>query len=147
MRPALPKLLARNRRAPLTRSQMMSRIRSRDTRPELVTGAAVHALGVRFRKHATDLPGKPDLVNRKKKWAIFVHGCFWHSHKACKLASDPKSNRGYWTEKLRRNQARDAKKIALLRKMGFRVLVVWECDVRDGRRLRVALNRFFAVRT
>jgi DNA mismatch endonuclease (patch repair protein) len=125
---------------------MMSRIRSRGTRPELVTGAAVHALGVRFRKHATDLPGKPDLVNRRKKWAIFVHGCFWHSHEACKLASNPKSNKDYWSEKLRRNQARDAKNITHLRKMRFRVLVVWECEVRDGQRLNVALNKFFAVR-
>ena len=146
-RSILPKLLSRNERAPLTRSQMMSRIRSRDTQPELVTGAAVHALGVRFRKHATELPGKPDLVNRRKKWAIFVHGCFWHSHAACKLASNPKSNKSYWTEKLRRNRKRDADKVVLLRKMGFRVLVVWECDVRNGRRLRAALNKFFAAST
>src|SRR6267154_5962097 len=122
MRYTLPKLLSRKKRAPLTRSQMMSRIRSRDTQPELLTRAALHALGVRFRNHALDLPGRPDIVNRKKKWAIFVHGCFWHSHEACKLASNPKSNSGYWTEKLQRNQARDAEKIALLCKMGFRVL-------------------------
>ena len=143
MRSALPKLPARSKRAPLTRSQMMSRIRSRDTRPELATGSAVHALGLRFRKHASDLPGKPDLANRKNKWAIFVHGCFWHSHEVCRLASTPKSNTGYWGEKLRRNRTRDAEKIALLRAMGFRVLVVWECDVRHGQRLRAALKRFF----
>lgn len=141
----LPRLLPRIRRAALTRSQMMSRIRSRNTRPELATGAAVHAMGIRFRRHADDLPGKPDLVNRSRKWAIFVHGCFWHSHEACKLASNPKSNKGYWTEKLRRNQARDREKIAVLRRMGFRVLVVWECDVRHGGRLRRALKRFFAA--
>jgi DNA mismatch endonuclease (patch repair protein) len=143
MRSSVPKLLSRNKRAPLNRSQMMSRIRSRDTLPERTASAAVHALGIRFRKHASDLPGKPDLVNRTKRWAIFVHGCFWHSHEACKLASNPKSNRGYWVEKLRRNKERDAKRIALLRQMGFRVLVVWECDVRDGRRLHRILGRFF----
>jgi DNA mismatch endonuclease (patch repair protein) len=143
MRSALPKLLSRKKRPPLTRSQMMARIRSRDTRPEVATRAAVHSMGLRFRKHAADLPGNPDIVNRRNKWAIFVHGCFWHSHDACRLASNPKSNKVYWTEKLRRNQSRDREKIALLCLMGFRVLVIWECEVRDGVRLGSALRRFF----
>jgi len=86
--------------------------------------AFVHALGIRFRKHVGSLPGKPDLANKTAKWAIFVHGCFWHSHRGCKLASDPKSNRGYWVKKLRRNRRRDMAKIAALRADGFRVLIV-----------------------
>jgi DNA mismatch endonuclease (patch repair protein) len=138
----VPKLLPRHKREPLTRSQMMARIRSRDTRPEIATRSAVHALGIRFRKHADKLPGKPDLANCTKRWAIFVQGCFWHSHAECRLASNPKSNRGYWEEKLRRNQERDKENLAALRDMGFRVLVVWECDVRNGK-LRRMLKRFF----
>jgi len=121
----------------------MSRIRSQNTGPETLTRAAVHALGIRFRSHVSDLPGKPDLANKKCKWAIFVHGCFWHSHLGCKLASKPKSNTGYWTTKLRRNQERDAEKITALEALGFRVLILWECDVRNGVRLRQALSEFF----
>ena len=121
----------------------MSRIRSQNTRPEILTRAAVHALGLRFRNHVEDLPGKPDLANKKRKWAIFVHGCFWHSHKGCKLASSPKSNTGYWAPKLSRNQERDIEKISALRSKGFRVLVVWECDVRDGVSLAKVLDEFF----
>ena len=143
---SLTKLKPRRERAALTRSQMMARIRSQDTRPEILTRTAVHALGIRFRKHAAGLPGKPDLANQKKRWAIFVHGCFWHAHKDCRLASDPKSNRKYWGEKLRRNQIRDGEKIAALRAMGFRVLIVWECDVRNGQRLQQALEAFFRQR-
>jgi DNA mismatch endonuclease (patch repair protein) len=139
----LPKIAPRRKRTPLTRSQMMARIRSRDTKPEILTRATVHALGIRFRKHVANLPGNPDLANKRRKWAIFVHGCFWHSHPGCKLASDPKSNREYWVEKLKRNRLRDASKIATLKADGFDVLVVWECDVRNGVRLRRALRRFF----
>jgi DNA mismatch endonuclease (patch repair protein) len=134
----------RRKRDPLTRSQVMARIRSKNTKPEVLTRSAVQALGLRFRNHVDDLPGKPDLANKTRKWAIFVHGCFWHSHGGCRLASSPKSNTGYWTEKLARNKARDADKIAALEAKGFRVLVVWECDVRDGVRLKHALEAFFA---
>lgn len=143
MSTAAAKIPPRRKREPLTRSQMMARIRSKDTRPEVLTRSAVHALGMRFRNHVAALPGNPDLANRKRRWAIFVHGCFWHSHPGCRLASKPKSNTGYWTEKLARNQARDADKVAALRRQGFRVLVIWECDVRDGVRLRKAVERFF----
>jgi DNA mismatch endonuclease (patch repair protein) len=118
-----------------------------ETQPEVLTRSAVQALGLRFRNHVGDLPGKPDLANKSRKWAIFVHGCFWHSHTGCRLASSPKSNTGYWSEKLERNRACDAEKIALLKSRGFRVLVVWECDVRDGARLQRALEEFFAAAT
>ena len=133
----------RRNREPLTRSQVMARIRSKNTKPEVLTRSTVQALGLRFRNHVDDLPGKPDLANKTRKWAIFVHGCFWHSHAGCRLASSPKSNTGYWTDKLARNKSRDADKIAALEARGFRVLVVWECDVRDGARLKEELTAFF----
>lgn len=140
----LAKIPPRRKREPLTRSQMMARIRSKNTKPEVLTRSAVRALGHRFRNHVDDLPGKPDLANKTRKWAIFVHGCFWHSHRGCQLASSPKTNTGYWAEKLARNQSRDADKIAALESEGYRVLVVWECDVRDGAPLQHALCSFFA---
>lgn len=139
------KILPRWKRDPLTRSQMMARIRSKNTRPEMLTRSAVQALGLRFRNHVDDLPGKPDLANKTRKWAVFVHGCFWHSHADCRLASSPKSNTGYWGEKLARNQARDTGKIAALESQGFRVLVVWECETRDGARLQRCLESFFSL--
>lgn len=142
---SVPKIPPRKLRQALTRSQIMSRIRSENTRPEILTRAAVHAVGLRFRKHVKDLPGKPDLANKKQRWAIFVHGCFWHSHRGCKLASSPKSNTGYWAPKLKGNQERDIQKIKALRSEGFRVLVIWECEVRTGIGLSRALERFFAA--
>jgi DNA mismatch endonuclease, patch repair protein len=140
----IPKIRPRREREPLTRSQIMARIRSSDTRPEILTRAAVHTLGMRFRNHVMDLPGKPDLANKRRGWAIFVHGCFWHSHRGCRLASSPKSNTSYWNEKLSRNRLRDADKIATLRSLGFRVLIIWECDVRSGVRLTMAIAEFFS---
>lgn len=139
----IPKLAPRKQREPLSRSQMMARIRSKNTRPELLTRAAVHALGLRFRTHVTTLPGNPDLANKTGRWAIFVHGCFWHSHGRCALASKPKSNAPYWTEKLRGNRRRDRLKLANLRAAGYRVLVLWECECRDGSKLTKALKAFF----
>ena len=137
------KLPPRRKRKALTRSEMMARIRSENTRPEILTRAAVHAIGMRFRIHVTTLPGKPDLANKTQKWAIFVHGCFWHSHAGCALASKPKTNRSYWTQKLRGNRDRDRAKVAALRAVGYRVLVVWECDARDGFKMKDALKAFF----
>ena len=141
----VPKLAPRNERQPLTRSQMMARIRSKNTRPELLTRAAVHALGLRFRTHVTTLPGNPDLANKTRRWAIFVHGCFWHSHGRCALASKPKSNAPYWTEKLHGNSKRDRIKAAHLRAAGYRVLILWECQCRDGNRMTKALMDFFGI--
>ena len=141
--PTIATIPPRRKREPLTRSQMMARIRSKNTKPEVLTRSAVQALGLRFRNHVDDLPGKPDLANKKRKWVIFVHGCFWHSHKGCKLASSPKSNTDYWAPKLGRNQERDAEKIAALRAIGFRILIVWECEVRDTAELAKVLQEFF----
>lgn len=143
MRTRGPRTGQKAKGAPLTRSQVMSRIRSKDTVPEMLTRSAVHALGVRFRTHVPDLPGKPDLANKKRKWAIFVHGCFWHSHDGCRLASSPKSNTGYWIPKLMRNQERDREKTEALRDLGYRVLVVWECQARKSADLTKVLAEFF----
>jgi len=126
---------------------MMSRIRSTDTRPELRVRSAVYQLGVRYRIHVSPLPGKPDLANVRRKWAVFVHGCFWHSHAGCKLASDPKSRREYWVPKLRRNAERDEQKIDQLHRLGYRVMVIWECETRDPAALAVRIQEFFGRRT
>jgi len=137
------KIAPRRLRDPLTRSEIMGRIRSRNTKPEIRTRSAVHALGVRFRIHVADLPGKPDLANKTRRWAIFVHGCFWHAHEACQFASKPRSNTGYWSEKLVRNRERDVTRQKALRNLGYDVLIVWECDTRDGPRLRKVVAAFF----
>ena len=144
-RPTLEKIVPRRMRPPLTRSEVMGRIRSKDTRPEIKTRSAVHARGKRFRVHVADLPGKPDLANKARRWAIFVHGCFWHSHEGCQLASKPHSNSSYWTDKLSRNRLRDAAQRQALRELGYNVLTVWECDTRDETRLSDVLTRFFAT--
>ncbi|HEV2618777.1 MAG TPA: very short patch repair endonuclease [Acidobacteriaceae bacterium] len=139
----LPKILPRRLRHPLTRSQMMARVRSKDTQPEIRTRLLVYALGQSYRLHVASLPGKPDLANKAKRWAIFVHGCFWHAHASCGLASKPRTNTGYWSAKLLRNSERDATHQAALAALGFDVCVVWECTTRDSRELRRVLTRFF----
>ena len=112
----------------------MSVIRSTGMRPEMLVRSLVHRMGYRFRLHAKDLPGKPDLVFRPRKKVIFVHGCFWHQHQkeACKDGRQPKSNTGYWSQKLARNMERDAANTARLRASGWKVLVLWECEVLKG---------------
>ncbi|MHC2355560.1 DNA mismatch endonuclease (patch repair protein) [Sinorhizobium meliloti] len=114
---------------PAQRSERMSRIRSRDTKPEILLRKALHRLGFRFRVHGSGLPGKPDIVLAKYKTAIFVHGCFWHRHPGCKIATTPKSNTEFWIEKFSRNVARDERSTAKLGELGWRVLVAWECEV------------------
>ena len=116
------------------RSEIMSGIRSKGTKPELAVRRLLHAMGYRFRLHRRDLPGKPDLVFPGRRKVIFVHGCFWHQHADpdCKIARRPKSNREYWLPKLDRNSARDAEHQASLRGKGWDVLVIWECEVRAG---------------
>ena len=122
----------------------MSRIRSRNTSPEARVRSAFHRLGVRYRTHAKDLPGKPDLANRSKRWAIFVHGCFWHSHEGCALASRPKSNTGYWEPKLLGNLARDREHYRQLELLGYRVFIIWECETRRIELLNEAVKTVIA---
>lgn len=123
------------------RSALMSRIRSKDTKPERTTRSILHMLGYRFRLHRRDLPGCPDIVLPKHRKVVLVHGCFWHGH-TCTLASKPKSNRSYWKEKIRKNRARDRRALAALSLQGWKVLELWECDIRAGHGIVKRLHKF-----
>lgn len=112
------------------RSERMARIRSKDTQPELRVRHIVHSLGYRYRLHRKDLPGMPDLTFSSKRKVIFVHGCFWHAHKGCKVANRPKTRRPFWDAKFKRNKARDRTNMRLLRKQGWGVCTIWECETR-----------------
>lgn len=112
----------------MDRSENMRAIRSKGMRPELAVRSLVHRLGFRFRLHRKDLPGKPDLVFVARRKVIFVHGCFWHSHRDCKVVHTPKSNVGYWGPKLQRNQVRDSKNIEALTAAGWKPLVIWAAN-------------------
>ena len=111
------------------RSWNMSRIRGKDTKPEVAVRKALHAEGFRFRLHVKDLPGKPDIVLPKWRTVIFVHGCFWHRHEGCRDSTTPKTRTDWWQEKFARNMENDARKCEELEKLGWRVLVVWECEI------------------
>lgn len=114
------------------RSRMMSKIRSRDTKPELAVRRFLHANGLRFRLHYKALPGRPDLVLPKWNVVVFVDGCFWHGHDGCRYFRVPGTRKEFWVEKIATNVARDAKVRAELRRLGWRVIVVWECALRDN---------------
>jgi DNA mismatch endonuclease (patch repair protein) len=120
------------------RSALMSRIRGRNTRPELAVRRFLHKAGLRFRLHSKKLPGRPDLVFPALRTALFVHGCFWHQHPGCPRAFMPKSNRTFWKQKLARNRQRDGERAAALKKMGWSVIVVWECQTGTDRLTRLA---------
>jgi DNA mismatch endonuclease (patch repair protein) len=109
----------------------MEAVRQRDTKPEVEVRRLLWKAGARFRLCPRDLPGTPDIVNKTAQWAVFVHGCFWHGHRNCKLATVPKSNSVFWQEKLASNRRRDARKALALRRLGYRVFVVWQCELRD----------------
>jgi DNA mismatch endonuclease (patch repair protein) len=113
---------------PEQRKRCMSRIRSKDTRPEVAVRRLVHGLGYRFRLHRADLPGKPDLVFPSRRKVIFVHGCFWHRHQECKLASQPKSRYEYWQSKFERTIERDQSNQERLQEKGWDYLIIWECQ-------------------
>ena len=113
-----------------TRSGIMSKIRSKDTGPEIIVRKHLHSLGYRFRLHDKNLPGKPDIVLKRKKIAIQVRGCFWHGH-SCKLANYPKTNRKYWKNKIDNNRKRDRKNDKLIKKMGYKLIVINECKIRN----------------
>ncbi len=111
------------------RSWNMSRIRSKNTKPELIVRSLLHRLGFRFRLHVKDLPGKPDIVLPKYKTVIFVHGCFWHRHNDCKNSVIPKSRTKWWLEKLDGNVKRDKKALENLSVLGWKTIVIWECEL------------------
>src|SRR6266480_1644388 len=123
------------------RSWNMSRIRSRDTNPELAVRRSLYRLGYRFRLHRNDLPGKPDVVLPKHRIAIFVHGCFWHQHSGCIDCSKPKTNTKYWRPKLLANVQRDRKYRRRLRRIGWTPIVIWECQTKKAEQLYDRLER------
>lgn len=125
------------------RSALMARVRQKGTNAEKAVAASLYELGIFYRLNVRKLPGSPDFANQTRKWAIFVHGCFWHRHTGCKKATIPKSNNAFWVEKFIANRRRDARAIRSLRKSGFRVAIVWECQTTDSTQLAVRLSKIF----
>lgn len=113
------------------RSEIMSRITGKNTKPEIAVRKALSSLGIKYRLHNSKLKGKPDLSNRERKFAIFVNGCFWHQHKGCKRNSTPKSNIEYWLPKLERNIVKQKEDVYKLHKEGWKTLIIWECEIRN----------------
>jgi DNA mismatch endonuclease (patch repair protein) len=126
---------------PSARSENMRRVRGKNTRPEMLVRSIAHRLGFRFRLHRSDLPGKPDLVFPKYRAVVFVNGCFWHGHD-CRRGRRPSSNQAFWDAKLEENAARDRRAEESLRALGWRVLVLWECELRDEVELGARLDSF-----
>ncbi|MGD0961444.1 MAG: very short patch repair endonuclease [Methylomonas sp.] len=127
------------------RSSTMRAVKSCDTKPEMLVRRMVYALGKRYRLHRSDLPGKPDLTFSSLKKIVFVHGCFWHGHDCKRGARPPKANADYWTNKIKRNRERDEQTQNALHAMGWEVLVVWECQIKDREALNERLKQFLAV--
>ncbi len=113
------------------RSEVMSRIRAKNTKPELIVRKLLHSMGYRFRLHNKHLPGKPDICLRKYNTIILVHGCFWHHHEKCRDGKIPKSNISYWQPKIERNMKRDQENGAALQNLNWKVLTIWECEIKD----------------
>lgn len=116
-----------------TRSRMMSGIQGKNTSPEMTVRRFLHAYGLRYRLHAKGIPGKPDLLFPKYGLVLFVHGCFWHRHRGCKYATTPASNKDFWEKKFEGNKRRDKETVRKLKESGWRVLVIWECEINDAR--------------
>lgn len=127
---------------PAERSERMSRIKDRNTKPELIVRSLIHRMGYRYRLHGKELPGRPDLVFTKKRKVIFVHGCFWHRHEGCRLARLPKSRLDFWRPKLEANAERDKEVERRLTELGWKVLTIWECEVRDEVVLTLRVRAF-----
>jgi DNA mismatch endonuclease (patch repair protein) len=126
------------------RSQIMSRIRGYDTKPELTVRSILHRRGYRFRVHQDRLPGNPDIVLAKYRSVIFVHGCFWHGHKNCPRSRRPTSNKSFWVEKLSKNIERDRIQQRQLRRLGWRVLIIWQCEVGDQKIVYRKIDKFLS---
>lgn len=125
----------------MEKSEAMARVRQGRTNIEDRVACACRALGLHYRRNVANLPGRPDLANKSRRWAIFVNGCFWHHHKNCTLAKLPATNSDFWREKLRANRLRDARTARRLRSAGYRVMIVWGCKVRDERKLLTRLSK------
>ena len=120
----------------------MSRIRGKDTKPEMAVRKMLHAAGFRFRLHVKDLPGKPDIVLPRWRAVIFVHGCFWHRHEGCKDTTTPKTRTEWWLEKFAKNVANDLKKRSALEEAGWKVIVIWECEIKTIIDLKTKLTEW-----
>lgn len=131
-------VVRRSTHAPMTRSEIMSRVHSKDTAPELLVRSALHRLGFRYRLHVPTLPGSPDLVFPSRRKVLFIHGCFWHGHNCKCGARTPKTNTDYWLNKIDRNRHRDTLSVSRLIDEGWAVMIVWECELSD---LAATLNR------
>ena len=127
---------------PAQRSAVMARIRGKDTAPERVVRRMLHAMGYRFRLHRRDLPGTPDIVLPGRGAVIFVHGCFWHGHDGCRYAAKPATRPDFWAAKIGANKRRDRLAVGRLRRLGWRVMVVWECATKRPAGLEARLRRF-----
>lgn len=128
-------------------SERMKRIRQSGTVPELRVRKFLFEHGLSYRTCVAGLPGKPDIANKSRRWAIFVHGCYWHGHEGCRLATVPKTNREFWVEKIKQNQARDRKKEEALRELGFLVETIWQCETVDEEKLRTRLCRILVTKS
>jgi len=126
------------------RSDIMRAVKGRDTTPEMIVRRMVHAMGKRYRLHRDDLPGKPDLTFPRYRKIIFVHGCFWHGHDCKRGDRQPKDNAEYWMQKISRNKARDTRSQEALKSLGWDVLVIWECQLKDRGALRDQFKIFLA---
>ena len=128
---------------PEARSRVMRSITKKNTQPEVLVRQALHKMGLRFRLHLNSLPGTPDIVLRRHKLAILVHGCFWHQHRGCRYAKLPRSRTEYWLPKLARNVERDKQARTALKAQGWRSAIIWECDAKDAARLQRNLDKLF----
>lgn len=118
----------------------MSKIKSANTKPERLVRSILHNMGYRFRIHTAKLPGKPDIVLPKHRIIIFVHGCFWHRHENCKFSYTPKSNIYFWLDKFKKTTERDKNAIAILQTMGWNVIIIWECELKDTSKIQDLLK-------
>jgi DNA mismatch endonuclease (patch repair protein) len=128
--------------SPAERSEIMARVRAKNSRPELLVRKLIFALGYRYRLHARDLPGHPDIVFRTLRKVIFVHGCFWHRHTVCALGRLPKSRLDFWLPKLEGNRKRDDRNKRALQRQGWKVLTIWECQLKSSERLGKRIRGF-----
>jgi len=126
------------------RSWIMSRVKGRDTTPEILVRSCLHRMGFRFRIHRRDLPGNPDIVLSRHAKVVFVHGCFWHGHKGCMRSKRPTTHKGFWNRKLDRNIERDQRFRKTLRRKGWKVLVIWQCETRKPAKLLPKLEKFLS---
>lgn len=120
----------------------MSQVSGKNTKPEIIARSLLHRMGYRFRLHRSDLPGKPDITLPKHKKIVFVHGCFWHSHENCLRAKRPTTNKKFWYEKLDKNRLRDEENVRKLEQLGWDVLTVWTCEIRNTDKLKQKLLAF-----